>query len=241
MSGFRFSTNIFGIKSLEDVVATCRRAEGYGYDTIFTADHLGLASPFSTLIAAANATERLRVGTLVLNAPFWNPALLAREIATTDVLTGGRFEVGLGAGYAKWEFSTRRGSSGNRSASGWTWWLRPSTSLAGFSPRTATTSRPRRVKRLDFPPLRPVQRRGFGGYGPPLLVGGTGDRVLRIAARNADIIGIAGAFSIRGQPPHVLRIATAAEIDERVRYARECAGQPGPTRSNGICSCSGSW
>ena len=49
-------------------------------------------------------TERLRVGTLVLNAPFWNPSLLAREIATTDVLTGGRLEVGLGAGHMKWEF-----------------------------------------------------------------------------------------------------------------------------------------
>lgn len=71
---------------------------------MFATDHLGIASPFPALVAAAQATERLKVGTLVLNAPFWNPALLAREIATTDVLTGGRLEVGLGAGHMKWEF-----------------------------------------------------------------------------------------------------------------------------------------
>lgn len=41
---------------------------------------------------------------MVLNAPFWNPSLLAREVATTDVLTGGRLELGLGAGHMKWEF-----------------------------------------------------------------------------------------------------------------------------------------
>ncbi|MGW3471006.1 LLM class flavin-dependent oxidoreductase [Saccharopolyspora sp. NPDC000995] len=76
----------------------------HGYDTVFATDHLGIASPFPALVAAAQATERLKVGTLVLNAPFWNPALLAREIATTDVLTGGRLEVGLGAGHMKWEF-----------------------------------------------------------------------------------------------------------------------------------------
>jgi alkanesulfonate monooxygenase SsuD/methylene tetrahydromethanopterin reductase-like flavin-dependent oxidoreductase (luciferase family) len=71
---------------------------------VFAADHLGIPAPFPLLVAAADATERMRVGTLVLNAPFWNPALLAREVATTDILTGGRLELGLGAGHTKWEF-----------------------------------------------------------------------------------------------------------------------------------------
>jgi probable F420-dependent oxidoreductase len=104
MDGFRFSCNISAIKSRDDFAAWCRRAEDYGYDTVFSADHLGIAAPFPTVAAAANVTERLRVGTLVVNAPFWNPAILAREIATTDILTGGRLEVGLGAGHMKWEF-----------------------------------------------------------------------------------------------------------------------------------------
>ena len=75
----------------------------------------------------------------------------------------------------------------------------------------------------------PVQRQGFGGYGPPLLVGGTGDRVLRIAAQTADIVGIGGLFQIKGQPPGVFRLCTAAEADDRVRFARDCAGKRADT------------
>lgn len=69
-----------------------------------------------------------------------------------------------------------------------------------------------------------MQRVGFGGHGPPLIVGGTGDTVLRVAARHADIVGIAGANQVPGQPPGTMRIATAAEADDRVRFARECTG-----------------
>ncbi len=101
---FRFSTNTFGLRSGADFVAYCRRVEELEYDTLFAADHLGSTAPFQMLVAAAAATSRLRLGTLVLNVPFWNPALLAREIVTADVLTGGRLEVGLGSGHMKWEF-----------------------------------------------------------------------------------------------------------------------------------------
>src|SRR5262249_18163643 len=104
MSSFRFSSNIFGLTSRDEFVAMCRRAENYGYDTIFAVDHLGDAAPFQAVVAAAAATERLRVGTLGINVPFWNPALLAREIATADVLTRGRLAVGPGAGPLKWGF-----------------------------------------------------------------------------------------------------------------------------------------
>jgi probable F420-dependent oxidoreductase len=79
-------------------------------------------------------------------------------------------------------------------------------------------------QRLGIPPLLPVQRHGFGGHGPPLLVGGSGDRVLRIAAETADIIGIGGVLQLKGQPPGVFRLCTAAEADDRVRFARDCAG-----------------
>jgi alkanesulfonate monooxygenase SsuD/methylene tetrahydromethanopterin reductase-like flavin-dependent oxidoreductase (luciferase family) len=101
---FRFSFNIFGLTTRQAFAGTCREGERYGYDTVFAADHLGLPAPFPLLVAAAEATERMRVGVLVLNVPFWNPAVLAREVATTDILTGGRLEVGLGAGHMKWEF-----------------------------------------------------------------------------------------------------------------------------------------
>ena len=79
-------------------------------------------------------------------------------------------------------------------------------------------------QRYGFPPLLPIQRQGFGGHGPPLLVGGTGDRVLRIAAQTASIIGIGGLLQVKGQPPGVFRVCTAAEAGDRVRFAREWAG-----------------
>src|SRR2546422_6833964 len=101
MSEFRFSLNLFGI-SLKDgdvFKEKCREAERQGFDAVYAPDHLGEVAPFPALVAAAAATERLRVGTLVLNSGFWNPHLLAREVATTDLLTGGRLEVGIGGGY----------------------------------------------------------------------------------------------------------------------------------------------
>jgi probable F420-dependent oxidoreductase len=227
-SGFRFSSNIFGLRSAGEFAAMCHRAENYGYDTIFAADHLGHAAPFQAVVAAAAATDRLRVGTLVVNVPFWNPALLAREIATADVLTGGRLEVGLGAGHMKWEF--------DEAGIGW------EPLGARVDTLSATISELIRLfagdgysqqaelrQRLGFPPLLPVQHRGFGGHGPPLLVGGSGDRVLRIAAQTADIVGIGGLFQVKGQPPGVFRMCTAAEADDRVRFARDCAGERADT------------
>lgn len=100
MRDFRFSCNVFAIGSAGGFTEYCQAAERFGYDVLFTADHLGSPAPFAPLVAAAGAT-RLRVGTMVLNIGFWNPHLLAREVATADVLTGGRLELGLGAGHMK--------------------------------------------------------------------------------------------------------------------------------------------
>ncbi len=156
------------------------------------------------VVAAAAATQRLRVGTLVVNVPFWNPALLAREIATADILTGGRLEVGLGSGHMKWEFD----EAGIP-------WQPPSARADRLSATIGELSRlfagegyeqqAELRQRLGFPPLLPVQHRGFGGHGPPLLVGGSGDLVLRIAAETADVVGIGGLFQIKGQPPGWIR------------------------------------
>jgi probable F420-dependent oxidoreductase len=216
MRDFRFSSNIFGITSADAFAERCRQAEHLGYDTVFAPDHLGAPAPFPLLIAAANATERLRVGTLVLNVPWWNPALLAREVATTDILTDGRLEIGLGAGHMKWEFDH----------AGIPW--------EPFGARAdRLESAIRELERQftgDLQELpggrspRPAQRRGFNGSGPPLIVGGTGDRILRIAAEYADIIAIAGAYQVKGKPPGTFRLGTAAEADERIGFARSHAG-----------------
>ena len=216
MRDFRFSSNIFGITSAGAFADRCRQAERLGFDTVFAPDHLGAPAPFPLLIAAANATERLRVGTLVLNVPWWNPALLAREIATTDILTDGRLEVGLGAGHMKWEFDH----------AGIPW-----EPFGARADQLETAIRElERQFTADLQELpggrspRPVQRRGFNSSGPPLIVGGTGDRILKIAAEYADIIAIAGAYQIKGKPPGTFRLGTAAEADERIRFARSHAG-----------------
>src|SRR5215475_12690281 len=173
MRDFRFSFYIFGITSREAFVAKCREAEEYGYDTVFAADHLGLPAPFPLLVAAAEATRRLRVGTLVLNVAFWNAALLAREVATADILTDGRLELGLGSGHMKWEFD-EAGID----------WQGPAARAAALERTIGELDRYFSTEFAQLPAGRsgptPVQRAGFGGHGPPLLIGGTGDAVLRI-------------------------------------------------------------
>ncbi len=217
MRPFRFSFNIFAVSSRQAFADECREAEGYGYDAVFSADHLGIPAPFPLLIAAAEATQRLRVGTLVLNAAFWNPALLAREVATTDILTDGRLELGLGSGHMKWEFD----EAGIE-------WLPPAARAAKLAELISELARyfSTDLERLrgGRPGPKPVQRAGFGGFGPPLLVGGTGDAVLRIAGEHAQIVGVAGAYQVKGQPPGTLRLASVAEADERMQFARSCAG-----------------
>jgi probable F420-dependent oxidoreductase len=233
MTGFRFGFNNFALRSRRDFAEFCRTAESYGYDVFVAADHLGGSAPFSTLVAAAAVTERMRLGTLVLNIGFWNPHLLARETATADLLTDGRLELGLGSGHMKWEFD----------AAGIEW--EPFPARADRLARTieelgrlfAGPDYEERAALKDFfdlPDLVPVQKRGFGGHGPPLLIGGNGDTVLRLAARHADIVGFAGLVQMKGEPPGTFRIGTAAETDERVRFFRELAGERAATIESNV-------
>jgi len=228
MRDFRFSCNVFAIKSASAFTDYCRAAERFGYDAIFTADHLGSPAPFTPLVAAAAATRRLRVGTMVLNGAFWNPHLLAREVATADLLTGGRLELGLGAGHMKWEFD----------AAGLPWQPLPervgrlAATLDELERIFASDGYPegKAVRAYyDLPVLAPVQRRGLNGTGPPLIIGGTGDRMLSLAVRRADTVAVGGLFQVKGEPPGTFRMGTAAEADERVAFIREQAG-PGADR-----------
>ncbi|KAB2345493.1 TIGR03621 family F420-dependent LLM class oxidoreductase [Actinomadura rudentiformis] len=224
MRDFRFGFNIRDVRSRADFVERCRRAEGFGYDVALAADHLGAPAPFPTMVAAADATDRMRVGSLVLNVAFWNSHLLAREIATADRLTGGRVEIGLGAGHMKWEF--------DKAGIPWQPFDTRVERLAetldelgclfarsGYEQQRAVT------EAFGLADLAPEQRTGLGGLGPPLLIGGTGDTVLKLAAQYADIIGVAGTYQAKGEPPGTFLLGTAEQADERVRFAREHAGE----------------
>jgi len=223
MRDFRFSCNVFGFRSRAEFTGYCQDAERLGYSTLFTADHLGGVAPFPPLVLAASVTERLRVGTMVLNTPFWNPHLLAREVITADRLTDGRLELGLGAGHMKWEFDAARIP------------FPPLRERVGAV--AATVDELERVFRqggyperrqleelTGRPALAPVQRTGLNGTGPPLIIGGTGDRILALAAQRADTVALGGLMQVPGKPPGTFTLQSATQADERVAYIRAQAG-----------------
>jgi probable F420-dependent oxidoreductase len=101
---FRFGLGLQAARRQQSVQDWGRRAEDMGFDVVHLPDHLYTTAPFPMLTAVAMATTKLRIGTFVLNAGFYKPALLARDVTSLRDLSGGRFELGLGAGYVKEEF-----------------------------------------------------------------------------------------------------------------------------------------
>lgn len=101
---FRFGIGLRDTSSAAKVRDAARLAEDLGYDVLLVPDHLGAPAPMPVLATAAAASEHLKLGTFVLNACFYKPALLARDVGALHDLSGGRFEVGLGAGYVREEF-----------------------------------------------------------------------------------------------------------------------------------------
>ncbi|HYB36805.1 MAG TPA: LLM class F420-dependent oxidoreductase [Mycobacterium sp.] len=180
---FRFGVGIRSVKSTAALQQKARRLEGFGFDVLYVPDHLGAPAPFPTLTAIALATTTIRVGTYVLNACFYKPALLARDVAELDVLSGGRLEVGLGAGYAREEFEA------------------------------AELPYPSAGRRVDY--LEHVTTY-LKKHHPsvPILIAGNGDRLLTVAARHADIVGLTGAN------PR----AIVDPLAERIEFVRNAAG-----------------
>jgi len=101
---FRFGVGLTAARSRGTLEDNARRAEDMGYDVLHMADHLYTTAPFPMLTAVAMVTERLHIGTFVLNAGFYRPALLARDVTSLRDLSGNRFELGLGTGYNEVEF-----------------------------------------------------------------------------------------------------------------------------------------
>ena len=198
---FRFGFTLGTHHTRQALVDTCRRAEGYGFDAAVGVDHLGpnRTSPLLAAMAAAYACERLRVGSYVLNIGFWNPSVLARDVATLMRLTDGRVELGLGTGLLKYQFDD-----------------------AGFEFQPFQQRYERVAATVDkLEELLAVEQ---GVTRPPLLIGSGGERLVRLAAERADIVSLGGRLQVAGQPPATLRLATAAETDERVEYFCSVAG-----------------
>jgi probable F420-dependent oxidoreductase len=191
-----FGVNIREVTSAAALREEVLAAERGGMDVLALPDHLGAPAPFAVAAAAAQVSTRLRLRTYVLNTYFWNPALLAREVATVDALSDGRFELGLGAGHMKSEHDD-----------------------AGlpFPPHA------RRVEQTEALLLEVQRRLGSGDHVPepvqkpvPVVLGGWGPRILTLAARRADVIAVAGVVQVPGTAPGTFRLASEAETVERL-------------------------
>ncbi len=198
----------FGVGELQSEPAAyraaIRRYEELGLDFVAKGDHLGGPAPFALLTAAAAVSERLRLRTYVLNASFWNPVLLARAAATLDRLSGGRLELGLGAGTIKSEFDAARIP-----------WRGPRERIALMK---TTLLEVRELLDSDEHSPQPVQKP------VPTLIGAMSRDGLTVAAEHADIVGFAALRHSAGHPPGTLRAATAEETDEAVELVRRAAG-----------------
>jgi probable F420-dependent oxidoreductase len=220
---FRFgvttSTPPPGSSPGEAWAALARRAEALGYGTLLIPDHLGRQlAPIAALAAAAAATTTLRIGPFVFANDFRHPLILAGEAATLDLLSGGRLELGLGAG---WRVTDYR-------------WLGlpydepkvrvdrliEATALLKrlFSGQRVThTGNHYRLEDARLFPL-PVQQ----PY-PPIQIGGGGPRMLRFAAREADIVGLLPQFDRHGRP--IVAQATEAATEHKSDVVRLAAGE----------------
>jgi probable F420-dependent oxidoreductase len=197
-----------------------RRCETLGYDVLTVADHLDdQLAPMPALMAAADATTELRVGAMVLCNDYRHPVLVAKEAATVDLLSGGRLELGLGAGWMATDY--RSAGIGMASAATRIDRLAESrtivkTLLAGE--RCDLAGEHYTVSGLVGTPL-PIQRPR-----PPILVGGGGRRVLRLAAREADIVGISTIMTTGQVDAEAAATGTAVATDEKLEWIRDAAG-----------------
>jgi len=216
---FRFGIQVSNAPSAEAWAALARRAEDLGFSTFFMPDHFGdQLAPIPALMAAADATTELRVGSLVLDNDFKHPLVLAKEAATIDVLSNGRLELGLGAGWMITDYE----ESGIPYDSPGVRVDRFEEAVAVFKGLFAEgpftfEGKHYRITAHDARP-KPVQQ-------PlPILIGGGARRILAIAGREADIVGV--NFNLRAGKvtPDSGPDGTAEMIEQKLAWVRAGAG-----------------
>ena len=218
MHPFRFTVYANDAVLADDWTTFARRVEELGYSALYVTDHLGRQlAPTAALAAAAAVTKTLRIGPYVFANDFRHPLLVAREAATLDRLSGGRLDLGLGAGWKVSDYRQlgipydRPGLRIDRLAES-----------LGIIRRLLSgeevTHRGRfyQLDRARIFPL-PVQRPH-----PPFILGGGGPRMLRLAAREAQIVGFVPQFSAAGRP--MIRYVAESGLAERVAIVRRAAG-----------------
>ena len=220
MQPFRFAIQLEGAPSGPAWRDLARRIESLGYSSLYVPDHLGDQwAPTIAITAAAEATSTLRVGTLVYDNDYRHPVVLAKEMATLDLLSEGRLEVGLGAGWLRSDYD----QSGIA-------YDEPAVRVARleeavqimealWADGTCTFSGQHYAVDGAIGLPRPFRRPR-----PTLLLGGGGRLVLSFAARHADVVGVNANLRAGYVGPEVAATVTAERFDQRVGWIREAAG-----------------
>jgi probable F420-dependent oxidoreductase len=218
---FRFGVATSKQRSAKEFTELARRAEDLGYSTLFVPDHFVAhdLAPTVALAHAAAVTEKLRVGPFVLGNDYKHPVVCAREMATLDLLSDGRLELGIGAGWMTVDYA-KAGMQLDRPGVRIARLAEAITIMKGlFAPGEFTFHGEHyHVTELDGMP-KPVQQP------VPFFIGGGGPKVLALAAREAQIVGInANLRSGDGSSPDAAQSLTPAETDKKIGYVRDAAG-----------------
>ncbi|HET6809952.1 MAG TPA: TIGR03621 family F420-dependent LLM class oxidoreductase [Acidimicrobiales bacterium] len=220
MQRFRFGVQVSTAPDGPGWRDLARRIESLGYSSLLIPDHLGdQLGPFVALTVAAEATTDLRVGTLVLDNDFRHPLVMAKEAATLDLLSEGRFELGIGAGWMLTDYDesgipydppgVRVDRLGEAIAILKALWA------DGKCTHEGTHYQLRDAHGLPRP-----HRAG----GPPLVIGGGSPRVLALAAREADIVGVNPNLRAGAIGPEIASEVLGPRYDEKVSWVRAAAG-----------------
>jgi len=220
MRPFRFGVSVRSAASQTEWADKARKVEDLGYSVLTIPDHpTDLLAPMPALVGAAAATRHLRLGTMVLNNDFRHPVLTAREAATVDLLSDGRFELGLGAGHTKSEYeevgltfdpgATRVERLGEAV-------VIVKRLLAGEP--VSFRGNHYHVTDHTIHPV-PVQRPH-----PPIFIGGSAPRLLTLAANEADIVGLTGIAFRQGGVVRDISDWKAANVDASVQLVKTAAG-----------------
>ena len=217
---FRFAVQEHGGTNAAEWRERARRAEALGYAALYLPDHFtDQPGPIAALMAAADATKTLRIGSLVFDNDYRHPVVLAKEAATLDVLSEGRLDFGLGAGWQRSDYDKsgiaydsaglriERMEEGLRIIKGL--WTGKSFTFEGkhYS-----------IKDLEGTPV-PVQQPH-----PPILLGGGGRKMLTIAGRKADIVNVNYDLREGRVNRELVRTGMAAATDEKLQWIRDAAG-----------------
>jgi probable F420-dependent oxidoreductase len=221
MRPFRFAVQSNGTADAAAWRAHARKVEDLGYSTLYLPDHFTEQwGPLVALTVAAEATSTLNVGSLVFDNDYRHPVVLAKEVATLDLVSEGRVELGLGAGWMRTDYD----QSGIPFDDARVRIDRLEEALEIYRQLLAEGEATFRGEHYQVDGVPGLPRPASDG-GPRLIVGGGGKRVLSLAARHADIVGVNPSLHSGAADAEAARSSVASRFDERVAWVREAAGE----------------